>query len=60
MQPNGPNFAALVDGGGAAKGDEEGGKKGGKNGKFKRLDKIRPAKGDGGKGENLEKIERWT
>lgn len=31
-----------------------------KNGKFKQLDKIRPAKGDGEKGENLEKIERWT
>jgi hypothetical protein len=52
LQQKDTELVAVVDG---EKGAGEYEKKGGRNGKFKRLDKSRPVKGEGRKGEVLEK-----
>jgi hypothetical protein len=53
-----PAISVLEKGGGAEKNSEEGGKKNEKRGTFKRYDKNRTAKGDGGKNGAAEKKRR--
>lgn len=53
-----PAFSVLEKGGGAEKNSEEDGKKNEKRGTFKRYDKNRTAKGDGGKKGVTEKKRR--
>jgi hypothetical protein len=48
-----PVSVVVVDGGSVGEGGDEDMKKDGKRGTFKRLDKNKPVKGDGGKGEKI-------
>jgi hypothetical protein len=60
LQLEAPVSSELDMGSGAEKNSEGGGRKNEKRGTFKRYDKNRPVKGDGGKKGAVEKREGWT